>query len=154
MRGGDNVWKIDSAGQVTVVSRKIDGDVGRLGDVDRLGEAARARDVERRPRLQPVPGKAASELTTLADVEDGRTSATRKRASPSDDIADFITPKLAEPAILQSGRALGILEHLIRDIVPTLAASKEFREFATAAVATEIARRRHLLARLHRGIAT
>jgi hypothetical protein len=75
-----------------------------------------------------------------------------ERNSPSQDIADFIMPRLAEPALLQAGRSLRILEELMGTIIPTFADSEEFQSVATAVIHSEIARRRDLQERLHRGI--
>jgi len=75
-----------------------------------------------------------------------------ERNSPSQDIADFIMPRLAEPALLQAGRSLMILEELMGTIIPTFEDSEEFQSVATAVIHSEIARRRDLQERLHRGI--
>jgi hypothetical protein len=75
-----------------------------------------------------------------------------ERNSPSQDIADFIMPRLAEPALLQAGRSLRILEELMGTIIPTFGDSEEFQSVATAVIHSEIARRRDLQERLHRGI--
>jgi len=75
-----------------------------------------------------------------------------ERHSPSQDIADFIMPRLAEPALLQVGRSLMILEQLMGTIIPTFEDSEEFQSVAAAVVHSEIARRRDLQERLHRGI--
>jgi hypothetical protein len=75
-----------------------------------------------------------------------------RRNSPSEDITDFIMPRLAEPALLQAGRSLAILEELIGAIIPTFEDSQEFQSVASAVIHTEIARRRDLQERLHRGI--
>jgi hypothetical protein len=75
-----------------------------------------------------------------------------ERNSPSQDIADFIMPRLAEPALLQAGRSLMILEELMGTIIPTFEDSEEFQSVATAVIHAEIARRRDLQEKLHRGI--
>jgi len=75
-----------------------------------------------------------------------------ERNSPSQDIADFIMPKLAEPGLLQAGRSLIILEELMGTILPTFEDSEEFQSVATAVIHSEITRRRDLQERLHRGI--
>jgi hypothetical protein len=75
-----------------------------------------------------------------------------ERNSPSQDIADFIMPRLAEPALLQAGRSLVLLEELMGTIIPTFEDSEEFQSVATAVIHSEIARRRDLQERLHRGI--
>jgi hypothetical protein len=75
-----------------------------------------------------------------------------ERNSPSQDIADFIMPRLAEPSLLQAGRSLMILEELMETIIPSFEDSEEFQSVATAVIHAEIARRRDLQERLHRGI--
>jgi hypothetical protein len=94
------------------------------------------------------------EFTALLKVAEGGVSAFAARTSPGEDLADFIMPRLTKPAILQGGRSLAILEHLVTSVIPTLAESQQLRSLATAAIAAEIARRRDLLDRLHQGIAT
>jgi hypothetical protein len=108
------------------------------------------------PLAQKPPSADATwlnDLKSLPEIVERRGSAAEARTSPQADIADFIMPKLAEPGILQGGRALGILEHLIADIIPTFQDSHELRALAEAVIATEINRRRALLEQLHRGIA-
>jgi hypothetical protein len=75
-----------------------------------------------------------------------------ERNSPSQDIADFIMPRLAEPSLLQAGRSLMILEELMGTIIPRFDDSEEFQSVATAVIHSEITRRRDLQERLHRGI--
>jgi hypothetical protein len=70
----------------------------------------------------------------------------------SEEIADFIMPRLAEPDLLQGWRSLAILEELMGAIAPAFEDSEEFRSVAKAVIHTEIVRRRHLQDRLHRGI--
>ena len=70
----------------------------------------------------------------------------------SEEIADFVMPRLAEPGLLQGWRSLAILEELMGAIAPTFEDSEEFRAVAKAVIHTEIVRRRHLQDRLHRGI--
>jgi hypothetical protein len=113
-------------------------------------------------RLGPptgVPGADAGasevdEFSALLKVAERRLSAVEARTSPSEDLADFIMPRLTQPAILQGGRSLAILEHLVTSVIPSLEESHQLRSLATAAIAAEITRRRDLLDRLHQGIAT
>lgn len=113
-------------------------------------------------RLDPptgVPSTGASaaevdEFSALLKVAERRLSAVEARTSPNEDLADFIMPRLTRPAILQGGRSLAILEHLVAAVIPSLEESHQLRSLATAAIAAEITRRRDLLDRLHQGIAT
>lgn len=79
-----------------------------------------------------------------------RAGATR---SPRRYIADFVTPRLFDPTVLQSERSVSILERLATSILPNLGDGEELRALAGALIADEIARHRDLLARLHNGIA-
>ena len=109
------------------------------------------------PRGETDTGAHAAEIdefSTLLKVAERRLSAVEARTSPSEDLADFITPRLTQPAILQGGRSLAILEHLVTSVIPSLQESHLLRSLATAAIAAEISRRRELLDRLHQGIAT
>jgi hypothetical protein len=129
-----------------VDSRRIQNEPVDFG-LDRLGA----------PR--GVPGASASatevdEFSALLKVAERRLSAVEARTSPSEDLADFIMPRLTQPTILQGGRSLAILEHLVTSVIPSLEESHQLRSLATAAIAAEITRRRDLLDRLHQGIAT
>jgi hypothetical protein len=132
--------------------RRADG--GRPSNVSRPGDVSRLPEVQQlSPQLRRSRGKADAEFDD-PEVVDGRPSSHVTRSSPGAEIADFIMPKLSDPAILHSSRALGILEHLMADIIPTFTESKELRAIAVAVITTEIARRRDLLDHIHRGIAS
>jgi hypothetical protein len=64
-------------------------------------------------------------------------------------LANFITPRISEPEILCSERRLGILQ----DLLPRLNQLKGSQALAAAVVRDEIARQRHLLSLLQKGIA-
>jgi hypothetical protein len=106
-----------------------------------------------------VPGASTNatevdEFSAVLKVAERRLSAVEARTSPNEDLADFIMPRLTQPAILQGGRSLAILEHLVTSVIPSFEESHQLRSLATAAIAAEISRRRDLLDRLHQGIAT
>jgi hypothetical protein len=128
-----------------VDSRRIQNQPVDFG-LDRLGA----------PRSEPDAGANAAEVdefSALVKVAE-RLSAVEARTSPSEDLEDFIMPRLTQPAVLQGGRSLAILEHLVAAVIPSLEESHQLRSLATAAIAAEITRRRDLLDRLHQGIAT
>ncbi|MBV9564302.1 MAG: hypothetical protein JOY90_28255 [Bradyrhizobium sp.] len=120
--------------------------VSGVDGAERVGPVARRQIVDGAARLD--------DFRTPAEIGERPADDASGRRSPQADIADFIMPRLAEPQILQSGRALGILEQLVADIVPTFEESHELRSLAQAVLTTEIARRRELIEQLHRGIAT
>jgi hypothetical protein len=129
-----------------VDSRRIQNEPADVG-LDRLSP----------PGAEPDAGANAAgfeEFTALLKVAEGRVSGLAARTSPSEDLADFIMPRLSQPAILQGGRSLAILEHLVTAVIPTFEESHQLRSLAMAVIAAEITRRRDLLDRLHRGIAT
>jgi hypothetical protein len=134
--------------------RRVDG--GRPSNVSRPGDVGRLPEVQPlSPQLRRSRGKTDAEIEELDhEVVDGRSSSHTSRPPPGAEIADFIMPKLSDPAILHTSRALGILEHLMADIIPTFTESKELRALAVAVITTEIARRRDLLDHIHRGIAS
>jgi hypothetical protein len=115
-----------------------------------------------RPAVIEQPGmgpRDAVDTIAAAEIEEfaalmgaNRLSLFASRSGPAEDLADFIMPKLGRPAVLQSGRALEILEELVGAILPTFNDSQEFQSVATAVVRSEIARRRDLQDRLHQGI--
>jgi hypothetical protein len=119
--------------------------------VNRIDGAERVGSVAPRPLADATTRP---DDRNLPDIGERPANAAAGRTSPQADIADFIMPKLAEPGIMQGGRALGILEHLVADVIPTFQESHELRALAEAAITTEIARRRELIEQLHRGIAT
>ena len=118
----------------------------RIDGAERVGSVARKPLVDGATRLDDF-GKS-------PEVGERPANAAAGRSSPQADIADFIMPKLAEPGIMQGGRALGILEHLIADIIPTFQESHELRALAETTITIEIASRRELIEQLHREIAT
>jgi hypothetical protein len=64
-------------------------------------------------------------------------------------LADFIIPRISEPEILGSDRRLGILQ----DLLPRLDQLRGSQALAAAVVRDEIARQRHLLSLLQKGLA-
>jgi hypothetical protein len=72
------------------------------------------------------------------------------RNSPSEDIADFVTPRLKESAVLHGTRSLAIFEELVGAVIPTFKGG--LGPVAMKVIHGEIARRRDLQERLHRGI--
>jgi hypothetical protein len=144
------------AGRPSDTGRRTDGgrpsnpsDVGRPGDVSRLLPEVQS------PQLRRSRGKANAEFEELDhEVVDGRSSSRIRQSSPSAEIADLIMPKLSDPAVLHNSRALGILEHLMANIIPTFTESKELRAIAVAVITTEIARRRELRDLTDGGIAS
>jgi hypothetical protein len=136
---------------VDVDGPKIQRELTALGGVNRVDPSEHVGPLAQKP--PSVRAVWLNDLKSPPEITERWGSATEARTSPQADIADFIMPKLAEPGILQGGRALGILEHLIADIIPTFQDSHELHALAEAVIATEIDRRRALLERLHRGIA-
>ena len=77
----------------------------------------------------------------------------RTANSPRRRLADFVTPKISDPAVLQSAQLVPILERLVGNVLPNLKDSEELRALASTLIADEIARHRDLATRLHNGIA-
>ena len=92
------------------------------------------------------------DFETLIDIAGRRPSAAAIR-SPHQWIADFVMPRISDPALFQGSRSISILERLASDILPNLDESEELRSLAGAVIADEIERHRELLARLDGGIA-
>ena len=128
----------------------------RLGlALDRVREraprpAADVKPADSRPALAKPQAKsiAPEQLETSVKPPEHRSA-----NSPRQRIADFITPKLSDPTVLQSAHLVPILERLASYVLPNLDDSEEFRALAGTLISDEIARHRDLMTRLNGGIA-
>jgi hypothetical protein len=82
-----------------------------------------------------------------------RRKSTRAPRSPQQIVADFIEPRISDPAAFRGSRSLSILERLASVIIPALNESEEFRSLAGAVITEEIERHRELARRLQDSIA-
>jgi hypothetical protein len=128
IESGQTSLAIDRAGER---APRPTGDIGRLDS-----RAVKTEDL------------APEQLEALVNATEQH-AATRPRRC----VADFVTPKISDPTILQSARLVSILERLVSGILPSLEGSEELRALACPLIADEIARHRDLLTRLHAGIA-
>ncbi|MCL2715540.1 MAG: hypothetical protein FWD68_13380 [Alphaproteobacteria bacterium] len=76
-----------------------------------------------------------------------------QRISPSRSIAEFVTPRLSDPSLLQPSRLIPILQHLINTVLPSFTGEENLPALASPIIADEIARHRDLMTRVHGGIA-
>jgi len=76
-----------------------------------------------------------------------------QRLSPSRSIAEFVTPRLSDPGLLQPSRLIPILEHLVNTVLPSFGGGENLPALAAPVIADEIARHRDLMTRVHGGIA-
>jgi hypothetical protein len=91
------------------------------------------------------------DLDALVEMAGERADA-RPASAPNQCIAEFAEPRISDPAILQGGRPLSILERIAADLVPTLGENEELRSLAGKVIADEIDRHRRLAAQLLTGI--
>jgi hypothetical protein len=82
-----------------------------------------------------------------------RRKSTRAPRSPQQIVADFIEPRISDPAAFRGSRSLSILERLASEIIPALDESEELRSLAGAVIKEEIERHRELARRLQDSIA-
>jgi hypothetical protein len=82
-----------------------------------------------------------------------RRKSARAPRSPQEIVADFIEPRISDPAAFRGARPLSILERLASEIIPTLEENEELRSLAGAVIAEEIERHRELALRLQDSIA-
>ncbi len=88
----------------------------------------------------------------IEDIANRRKSARAPR-SPQEIVADFIEPRISDPAAFRGTRPLSILERLALEIIPALEENEELRSLAGAVIAEEIERHRELALRLQDSIA-
>jgi hypothetical protein len=127
---------------------------------DRLAEVIEAfRQSASEPTSPPKIGAPELAPDTIADTFATAAPATGQRAAataaPSlrDAIAEFVMPKISNPALLHSARATLVLEHLVSDVLPALEGSEELRTLASTVLEDEVGRHRELVARIHAGLA-
>jgi len=117
------------------------------------------RTRERAPRttadVRPSDSASVEAAVFAPEHPEAFVSATEQHAatSPRRCIADFITPKISDPTVLQSAQLVSILERLVSNTLPNLEGGEELQALAGPLIADEIARHRDLLTRLHGGIA-
>jgi hypothetical protein len=99
--------------------------------------------------IVPVQGKAVEspEFARLITAALRERKGTVSKATLRDLIGDIVKPEVADPQILSSERAIGILEQLLTTVLPQLKESEEFHQLASSVVGEELERRRDLRAR-------
>jgi hypothetical protein len=98
------------------------------------------------------PGEVASKEFTdiLTGVDERRSSG---HDSLEAEIIDFIIPRIGEPSIFHSSRAITLLEYFLKDLLPLIDEGEEFSEQVFRVIKDEIDRQRDVLDRLQAGIA-
>ena len=120
----------------------------------RIGEGPRALIAERsdwRSRDNVIDAAVASPQTAaegFAGAARGARQALPGHGGLREALADFVVPRISEPAILSSDHRLAILQ----DLLPRLD-QRDAHALAAAVIRDEIARQRHLLSLLQQGIA-
>lgn len=135
------------------MTRRIESELGEVAALvarSTLAEVGKASD--------PANISAPESVTYLdfdALIEEiaNRRKSTRAPRSPQQIVADFIEPRIDDPAAFRGSRSLSILEHLASEIIPSLDESEELRSLAGAVITEEIERHRELARRLQDGIA-
>lgn len=113
------------------------------------GALAEIKPPETSRAPQPASYRDFEALISIA----GRRGPAAALRSPHQCIADFVMPRISDPAVFQGSHSISILERLASEIIPSLDESEELRSLAGAIIADEIGRHRELLMRLHGGIA-
>jgi hypothetical protein len=88
----------------------------------------------------------------IEEIVNRRKSARAPR-SPQEIVADFIEPRISDPAAFRGTRPLSILERLAAEVIPALEENEELRSLAGAVITEEIERHRELALRLQDSIA-
>jgi hypothetical protein len=136
-----------------MATRRVEGDQRNTLIANTTQPLARAPVVQVKPSPATVTDPAPAGYPDFdAQVDSAQRTSDSPSRSPYQWIADFVEPRIADTALLQSGRSLSILERLASDIIPALDESEELRSLAGAIIADEIERHRELAARLHGGI--
>jgi hypothetical protein len=136
-----------------MATRRVEGDQRNIAVANATQPLVRAPAVQVNPSAATVADPAPAgylDFGGLVDSAQGTSGAPSR--SPHQWIADFVEPRITDPALLQSGRSLSVLERLASNIIPALDESEELRSLAGAIIADEIERHRELAARLHGGI--
>jgi hypothetical protein len=134
-----------------MAARRVEGD-------QRNTAITNTQPLARTPAVQVKPPAAVADPTPSGyldlggPVDGAQPTSDGPPRSPHQWIADFVEPRITDPALLQSGRSLSILERLASHIIPALDESEELRSLAGAIISDEIERHRELAARLHGGI--
>ena len=119
--------------------------------LDRIGQRAPKPTTDVKPSdSRPAEAKLPAPKPFEAFVNPAQQRAAN---SPRRRLADFVTPKISDPGVLQSAQLVPILERLVSSVLPNLKDSEELRALASTLIADEIARHRDLATRLHSGIA-
>ena len=118
-------------------------------------ERTRERAPQATADIRPSDSPSAEAAVFAPEHFDAFVNATEHHAvtSPRRCIADFITPKISDPTVLQSAQLVSVLERLVSNTLPNLDGGEELQALAGPLIAEEIARHRDLLTRLHGGIA-
>ena len=135
-----------------MTDRKIESD--RLAEViEAFRQSASEQTLP--PKLDAVdlaPDTIADAFATAAAATDHRAAAT---AAPSlrEAIAEFVMPRISNPALLHGARATLVLERLVSEVLPALEGSEELRALASTVLVDEVGRHRELATRIHAGLA-
>jgi hypothetical protein len=128
------------------MTRRIENELGNMAAIVARSTLAEVAEV-----LPPdVANISAPESVSYPDFEAlieeiaSRRKSTRAPRSPQQIVADFIEPRISDPAAFRGSRSLSILERLASEIIPALEESEELRSLAGAVITEEIERHREL----------
>jgi hypothetical protein len=137
------------------MTRRIDSELGNMAAIVARSTLAEVAEI-----LPPeIPNVSAPESVGYSDFEAlieeiaRRRKSTKAPRSPQQMVADFIEPRVSDPAAFRGSRSLSILERLASEVIPALDESEELRSLARAVITEEIERHRELGRRLQDDIA-
>jgi hypothetical protein len=139
--------------RLDVALEKLGQRTEKLGQrTDKLGQRSRTQPAKPL-NLDPVRARSTGPLE-FDDVVEAVAAQPMPASTPplSQDIVDFVMPRLTDTTVLQEGRSVSILEQLVANILPRLAGGDELRQFANAIITDELERRRDLSTRVQAGI--
>jgi hypothetical protein len=137
------------------MTRRIESELGNMAAIVARSTLAEVAEI-----LPPdITDVSAPESISYSDFEAlieeiaSRRKSTKAPRSPQQIVADFIEPRISDPAAFRGSRSLSILERLASEVIPALDESEELRALARAVITEEIERHRELGRRLQDGIA-
>jgi hypothetical protein len=137
------------------MTRRIESELGNMAAI--VARSTLAEVAEVLPpditNVSPPESIGYSDFEALIEEIASRRKSTKAPRSPQQMVADFIEPRISDPAAFRGSRSLSILERLAAEIIPALDESEELRSLAGAVITEEIERHRELARRLQDGIA-
>jgi hypothetical protein len=136
------------------MTRRIESELGNVAAIVARSTLAETAEVQP-PDIADISAPDSvsfPDFDALIEEIANRRKSARAPRSPQQIVADFIEPRISDPAAFRGIRSLLILERLASEIIPALDESEELRSLAGAVITEEIERHRQLARRLHDGV--